>query len=198
MVVSATMNHLSQLESIGRQDMNPRMPRATPWLPAFLLVLGIGAWKIAESAAPPARHPTTAPATRPWNNSTFADPENAKQIIFMCDASGSMINKFASLKNELNKAILELPPNCTFNILFFQDGKAVMLNRNAMVAATQEGKRAASKLLEEVTTTSTSDPIQGLIAGFRLHPDLIYVLTDGDFPDNDAVIKKVRQLNRPA
>ena len=31
---------------------------------------------------------------------------------------------------------------------------------------------------------------------FAQHPELIYFLTDGDFPDNNAVLWRVREMNR--
>jgi hypothetical protein len=141
--------------------------------------------------------PATVPATQP-TNATFADPGDARQIIFICDASGSMINKFESLKVELNKAIAALQPGRTFNIVVLQDGVPAVLNRTEMVPASLAGKQAAKEFLAKVTASPTTDPMPGLAVAFRHRPDLVYLLTDGDFPDNDAVLKKVRSLNRKA
>jgi len=132
----------------------------------------------------------------------FGHGGNAKKIVFVCDASGSMINKFSSLKNELNKAISNLKVPQSFDIVFFQDGKASVfssykLKQETLQLANTDNKRNASAFLEEVTTTSTSDPMPGLVVAFQRQPDLIYLLTDGDFPDNDAVLKKVKELNKP-
>jgi len=132
----------------------------------------------------------------------FGNGGNARKIVFVCDASGSMINKFSSLKNELNKAISNLKVPQAFDIVFFQDGKASVfstykLKQETLQLANGDNKRNASAFLEEVTTTSTSDPMPGLTIAFQRQPDLIYLLTDGDFPDNEAVKKKVKELNKP-
>ena len=37
----------------------------------------------------------------------------------------------------------------------------------------------------------------GVTVAFQRQPDLIYILTDGDFPDNAAFEKKVKELNKP-
>jgi hypothetical protein len=126
---------------------------------------------------------------------------NAKHIVFVCDASGSMTNKFATLKEQLNRAISKLRPPQTFDIIFFQNGKAICLSRDgvrqdSMILATQDMKRRASAFLEEMTIGSDSDPSEALRIGFSRKPDLLYLLTDGDFPDNDAVRAKVTALNQ--
>jgi hypothetical protein len=41
----------------------------------------------------------------------------------------------------------------------------------------------------------TTDPIPGLKLAFEQHPQLIYLLTDGDFPDNKAVRDLILKLN---
>lgn len=125
----------------------------------------------------------------------FGHGGNARQITFVCDASGSMINKMASLKNELGKAVQGLRPIQTFGIIFFQDEKFSSLTPE-LINATPENKRKAQKYLEDITTTGTTNPIPGIELAFKQHPQLIYLLTDGDFPDNDAVLKRIRDLNK--
>jgi len=41
----------------------------------------------------------------------------------------------------------------------------------------------------------TYSPIPGLRAAFAAEPQLIYLLTDGDFPNNTAVLEEIRKLN---
>lgn len=126
----------------------------------------------------------------------FGNGGNARRISFVCDASGSMINKMPSLKDQLNKAIVGLRPIQSFNVIFFQDNKCDMIVKDGLVNATPENKRKAAGFLDGVTTTGTTDPIPGIEQAFRAHPQLIYLLTDGDFPDNEAVLKKIRDLNK--
>ena|SRR6185437_8991012 len=126
----------------------------------------------------------------------FGNGGNARMITFVCDASGSMINKMASLKDQLNKAVVGLKPIQSFNIIFFQDNKCDSVTPEGLIPATPENKRKSGLFLEGVTTTGTTDPIPGIEKAFKTHPQLIYLLTDGDFPDNDAVLKKIRDLNK--
>jgi uncharacterized membrane protein YgcG len=125
----------------------------------------------------------------------FADPGDATRIVYVCDASGSMLNKMANLKDQLQMAVAALGPNQSFNIVFFQDEKCVALTSEELIAAGPDAKRSAYKFLDDVTTSGPTDPIPGLKLAFKQHPQLIYLLTDGDFPDNKAVKDTIRKLN---
>jgi hypothetical protein len=138
------------------------------------------------------------------NGPVFGASGNARRIVFVCDASGSMINKMATLKDQLTKAYTSLKPIESFELIFFKDEKfdsfMKFYHKDGLVAATPEAKRKAAEFLQGVTTTGSTDPIPGIIAAFKTNPQVMYLLTDGDFPDNDAVLQKVRELNnaRPA
>jgi hypothetical protein len=121
---------------------------------------------------------------------------NVRRIVFVCDASGSMLNKMATLKDELSKAVQGLSFVQSFNIIFFHDESFVTLDGNQLVAATAQAKRSAAKFLDDVVPAGTTNPIRGLELAFRQNPQLIYLLTDGDFPDNKAVLDKIHELNK--
>ena len=125
----------------------------------------------------------------------FGNGGQARTIAFCCDSSGSMVDKISALKNELVKAIEGLRPVQQFSLVFFSDERAKAFEDGNLVAATSENKRKAIAWLEEITTSSTSDPIPGLEVAFRSRPELLYMLTDGDFPDNAAVLARIEKLN---
>ena len=118
----------------------------------------------------------------------------AQTIVYVCDASGSMINTFGSLKEQLTRSIQGLKSVQGFNVVFFQDEKCVALGEG-LLFATPENKNKAFKWLEEQTTTGTTNPIPGIELAFRNRPQLIYLLTDADFPDNNAVKNAIQRLN---
>jgi hypothetical protein len=125
----------------------------------------------------------------------FGHGGNARKIAFVCDASGSMISKFASLKNQLTNAIEGLKAIQSFSVIFFQDNNALALDKDSLVIANQDNKRKAYSFLDNVTTSSTSDPMPGIRMAFKQAPELVYLLTDGDFPDNKLVLAEIRKLN---
>jgi hypothetical protein len=127
----------------------------------------------------------------------FGHGGNAKRIAFVCDASGSMLTKFSTLRRELSNTVQGLRLIQSFNIIFFQEQTATALDANQLLIATPENKLKATNFLEDkVTPRGETNPLPGIEIAFRQHPELIYILTDGDFPDNEAVLKKVRELNK--
>jgi hypothetical protein len=120
---------------------------------------------------------------------------NALTVVFVCDASGSMNTKFDQVKLELEKSIRNLQPIQQFNIIFFQTDKAVALSDTGMLQARPDNKNKAYTFLKTMSAHSGTDPLPALTMAFNEHPQLIYLLTDGDFPDNNAVIHSIVQLN---
>jgi hypothetical protein len=126
----------------------------------------------------------------------FADPKNkmARKIVFVCDASGSMMNRFDDLRIQINNAVRNLRPTQFFNVMFFKDKKPEIYSLNLMMAI-PSNKDKLGKFLENVVASGQTDPMPAIEAAFRQSPELIYLLTDGDFPDNDLVIASIRKIN---
>ena len=119
----------------------------------------------------------------------------ARSVAFLCDASGSMLAKFASLRLELSRAVQSLKPSQSFAITFFGDKQYQSLNPQLLIA-NPENKVRALNFLEDVVARGPTEPLPALELAFKQKPQLIFLLTDGDFPDNDAVLSRIRQLNR--
>ena len=126
----------------------------------------------------------------------FGHGGNAKKIAFVCDASGSMLNKFSTLRAELSKTVHGLRPIQSFSIVFFQEQSCLALDQNLVMATPENKLKAENYLTDKVTPHGTTNPVPAIELAFKQHPELVYLLTDGDFPDNDAVLKRVRDLNR--
>ena len=137
------------------------------------------------------------PGGKSGGSKIFDPPKpTVRTVVFVCDASGSMIQTFSSLKAELTKAVTNLQNVKGFNIVFFQNEKAASMDPNGgLVLATPENKRKAFTFLEDVSTSGTTNPIPGLEVAFKSKPQLIFLLTDADFPDNGAVLSAIRRLN---
>src|ERR1700712_607458 len=79
-----------------------------------------------DMIAAPASQPS--PATQPGIKGKrsgkvlmFDDVDQASRVIFVMDASGSMINKFAALKDELGKSLTAMHVEQSFGLVFLQD-----------------------------------------------------------------------------
>jgi uncharacterized protein with von Willebrand factor type A (vWA) domain len=113
----------------------------------------------------------------------------------VCDASGSMMNKMVPLKNELKRTIDQLRPIQAFSVIFFADEKPQALSQQLLMAS-PDNKRKAYDFLQNVSTAGQTNPIPALELAFKQRPQLIFLLTDGDFPDNNAVLTKIRELEK--
>lgn len=119
----------------------------------------------------------------------------AREVVFVCDATGSMLNKLATLKDELNKAVVHLRPTQSFDILFFQEPSFDSFSKQ-LLPATPENKRKAGQYLEGIVATGPTDPVPALEMALRLRPRLIYFLTDAaDFPNPQAVTATIARFN---
>jgi uncharacterized protein with von Willebrand factor type A (vWA) domain len=132
---------------------------------------------------------------------TDAAPEDAarggkpRRVVFVIDASGSMINSFGAAKVELLKAVRSLEPSQLFNVFVPQDERMNAFQQT-LVPATPENVCEFITFLDRMTTTGTTNPIPSLQAALKLRPTVLWLITDGDFPDNNAVLQTIRQHNR--
>lgn len=144
---------------------------------------------------PPA--PFGPPGGGPAGSGRFIRNPNgtARRIVFVCDASGSMLNMSDSLRIELRKSIQALPPTVSFNVIFFQDKGCSAVDRKELLIATPQNKERAIALIDQTIPRGETDPLPALELAFPLKPDLIHLLTDGDFngPGNDAVVAYCRK-----
>jgi hypothetical protein len=121
---------------------------------------------------------------------------NAKRVVYVCDASGSMVNRMAALKNELRRSVEVLQPIQAFNIIFFHEDKVQAASHDGLLMASPGNKEKSATFLTTVQSSGSTDPVPALTLAFHQRPQLVYLLTDGDFPDNNAVIRAIRNLNR--
>jgi hypothetical protein len=117
---------------------------------------------------------------------------NAKRIVFICDASGTMLASFPMLRRELQKTISKLVPAQSFNVIFFKGSQAESVEGfpGALVAATGENKSKAYKWISEYVPEMDTNPFPAIEKAFSMQPELVFVLTDGF--DNVASYKQVR------
>ena len=185
---------------------------------AFLGVHVIGARSVAcgsPAAAPPA--PKAPPAGDPVPSVTplpvapppLPPPPQAKvpateffgvgsgaasRIVYILDHSGSMTDSIDYLKFEAKRSIGQLPDDASFHVLFFSSGPPVAMPGGQLVSATEENKAAAYRFIDGIPARGMTDPSEALKMAFALHPDLIYLLTDGEF--DFEIVGLVKELNR--
>lgn len=121
-----------------------------------------------------------------------------KSIVYLCDASGSMMGlRLELLKIELKKAVGQLKPNQAFNLVFFSGDKVQAFSK-PLVMATPNNKVAAHAFIDDVRAISTTEPAKAIEWAFQSKPQLIYVLSDGfeNIGSFKQLVEQFRSLNK--
>jgi hypothetical protein len=124
---------------------------------------------------------------------------NADEVVYLCDASGSMVGVFGQLKTELKRSIGELrvdgDVNQRFNVIFFADGDARTLFPAGPQLATVDAKRRAADFIDNQVSVGGTDPMPAIKLALAERPQVLYVLTDGfdQIADMDAVVDAFRR-----
>jgi hypothetical protein len=126
----------------------------------------------------------------------------ARHIVYVIDRSGSMIDTFDAVKNEMLTSIGQLDPKQDFDIILFTQGAPQEPVDKRLVPATPEYKGAATKFLKDAYAAGSTDPLPALSRAFEVLDKVsdpggkvVFFLTDSDFPDNDAVVKFCKAHN---
>jgi hypothetical protein len=104
---------------------------------------------------------------------------NARRIVYIVDASGSMMTIFPHVRFKLNESIGILRPSQAFNVFVFSNATVTAFNKGGLLTASPENKRKAVGFGEGVIAAGTTNPLPAIREAFTNKPELIYVLTDG-------------------
>lgn len=140
--------------------------------------------------------PTTAPSTQKLPPTQFMHVrQNATSMVILIDGSGSMLPTLPQIKEELRHSVDALLPTQSINIIFFKEDSYVSLAKSE-IEAVPLNKLKAYDFIDNAMIHSASDPTKGLKAAFVGQPQVIYLLTNGDFPNNEKVLTHLRTLNK--
>jgi len=119
--------------------------------------------------------------------------EEANKIVYVVDRSGSMTDSIVFVKYELKRSIRELGPEKQFHVVFYSSGPALEMPARRLVSATDANKQKAFEFIDSVIPQGETDPSDALSRAFAVNPELIYLLTDGEF--DKAIVDQVAKAN---
>mgnify|MGYP000271125818 FL=1 len=157
----------------------------------------------AAGGGPTAAFGLTAGGAGQYRSRFFGTGGSARNIVYVVDRSGSMLDTFDAVRKEMIRSITRLSPAQRFHVIFFATGKPKENPPHRLVYATVENKRLAVNFLNRIIPEGQTDPIPALKRAFTVlkaargkkEGQLIYLLTDGEFPDNEKVLQEIRKLN---
>jgi len=119
--------------------------------------------------------------------------EKEQRIVYVVDRSGSMTDSLDFVKYELKRSLQDLPETAQFHIIFYSSGPPMEMAARRLMAATARNRGIAMEFIDTVIATGGTDPVQALERAFAVQPDVIYLLTDGEF--DEAIVGHVKRLN---
>jgi uncharacterized protein with von Willebrand factor type A (vWA) domain len=174
-------------------------------LAAFLLLLFLGLLfaantgrsdvPAASTSAVQASATSASSAAKPGHEFFGIVTGKARKIAYVVDHSGSMTDTIVYLQNEVKRSIRSLESDQSFFLTFFSSGPTIDFptNAGAMAPAEINYKREAYEFISKIKAQGQTDPSDSLKKAFTLQPDVIYILTDGEFAPMIADL--IKQLN---
>jgi uncharacterized protein with von Willebrand factor type A (vWA) domain len=124
-------------------------------------------------------------------------------IVYIVDRSGSMFDILPAVKREVMASVESLPLALYFHVIMLADGQPFENKPMTMAHPTEKNKRALAEFFDNVKAEGPTDPVKGINRAFDLldkvdkrRRKIIYLLTDGTFPDYEAVIEAFRSRNK--
>ncbi len=122
--------------------------------------------------------------------------QQARSVVYVMDRSGSMSDTISLLQRELLRAIGRLEPDQSFNVIWFNEGKATLWSRR-MQKATIDNKREAFDQIKNIQASGQTEPMDAVTRALGFQPDVMFLLSDGDFGEyNETVIRLFEKKNK--
>ena len=119
----------------------------------------------------------------------------ARKIVYIVDRSGSMIDSFVIVQAELKRSISALRRNQKFHVIFFNSGPPLENPPKRLVSAIDSQKQLFFEFLATVIPRGDTKPERAMNRALALHPDLVYLLSDGiDF--RPSLLRKLDEWNK--
>lgn len=116
----------------------------------------------------------------------FGTGTAAKSVVYIVDISHSMVGqgRFTKAMTELKRSVGKLTAQQSYHVFLYNDQSFPMFDTKLspkLQPVTVESRAKLSRWLATKRPTGGTDPTGALGSAFDLKPDVIYLLTDGDF-----------------
>jgi hypothetical protein len=124
-------------------------------------------------------------------------------VVFLVDASGSMLDTLDIVKHHLGKAVARLSARQHFAVIFHSAGRARDAFGGRLAPATAENRRKAMKMMRGIHAQGRTDSVGALETACRAMADangsgsqVVFFVSDGEFADNEKTLAMARKMAR--
>lgn len=123
----------------------------------------------------------------------FGVEAKGRKFVFVVDTSGSMRHnaRYKRCQDELLRSVTSMQYGQQYFIVFFSD-KLYPMPENRLVYAKPDQLQKTAQWLVNAVPDGGTEPWPGLQRAFRMEPDAIFLLTDGQF--DPEVVKKAHRI----
>ncbi len=174
------------LERVQQQtQQRTPTPRATPSPQNLVQQIDVSTVGLTGLTAPPA--PLNAAANTPQLSASFVGSRggNARKIVFLIDASGSLVDTLPFVLNELKNSIRKLSEQQSFTVIFFGnfEGKEFReVPPGGLQRANAANKQKVMQWIDldnrNIYVFGSGDPTPALQQALAYKPDLVFLLSD--------------------
>lgn len=126
----------------------------------------------------------------------FGVPGTGQAVVYVCDASGSMTGTGEIVVSQLQRALLAMHQTQVFNVIFFSGRRGpVAFDARDMIPADANSKLSACGFVKRYACAGNSVGLPAIRSALERNPDLMYLVTDGDFDDSDQILATIRRMN---
>ncbi len=134
----------------------------------------------------------------------FGLEAQGSKFVYVFDRSGSMGEHknlpLRRAKKELLASLSDLTDRQQFYIIFYNHEPKLFdpgAAKNQLVFATDANKQRAKQFVSSISADGGTDHVAALSIALRLHPDVIFLLTDGEAEDDPSPedLKRLERLN---
>lgn len=176
---SETEYEISPVGELMATDFSPDAPAAPPTAMASALA----------SSASAAAASSMSMNAMPTKTMEFCGVEGGgNHFVYLVDSSGSMGDGFDSARQALLQSVDLLTPDQRFYVVFFDADSDYMrltdpnVDEPRSVFATPENKAALKRWAMRISKDTGRAPYDALRFALTLKPDVIFLLSDGEFP----------------
>ena len=135
----------------------------------------------------------------------FGVAGNAQNIVYVVDASGSLIDTLPYVLAELRRSILRLSQEQRFTVLFFQGNSVLQIPPAGLRQATIVNQQRAVQWVDpdagHLFAKGKSNPLPALKQALSYEPDLLFLLTDNlaaqqsGMADDQTLLREIATAN---
>ncbi|KPJ74636.1 MAG: hypothetical protein AMS14_05155 [Planctomycetes bacterium DG_20] len=120
-----------------------------------------------------------------------------ESFVYIVDKSGSMEmdERLDAAKAELRFSIERLPYAAKFHVMFYEDSDFKEAPSDKLVNASRSNKDRCYRVMAQVQARGGTDPMKAFLKAFKMQPDVIFFLTDGELNQVGDIVARVRRMN---